>query len=93
MIVFLSCVKTKQNVKCKAEEMYTSDLFLKSLQYAKSLKPRKIYILSALYGLLELHDEIEPYNKTLVGASDKECKQWAYKVYKQMLIQHRMLHL
>lgn len=65
--------------------MYTSDLFAKSLEYALSLKPRKIYILSALYGLLELTDEIEPYNKTLVNATESECKAWAVKVYKQML--------
>lgn len=84
MNVFLSCVKTKQDTRCTAQEMYTSDLFKKSLAYAKKLQPSRIYILSAKYGLLELTDVIEPYNATLVGANQKTCKRWAYMVYKQM---------
>lgn len=85
MIVFLSCVKTKQATRCAARNMYTSDLFKKSLAYAEKLQPAHIYILSAKYGLLELQDVIEPYNATLVGANDATCKRWAYMVYKQML--------
>ena len=84
MIVFLSCVKLKQNKRCRAEELYTSDLFVKSLTYAKSLKPNKIFILSAKYGVLELYDVIEPYEKTLNNASEKERKLWAIKCYKQL---------
>ena len=84
MIVFLSCVKTKQSKCCAARDMYTSDLFRKSLAYAEKLQPTHIYILSAKYGLLDLQDVIEPYNATLVGANDAACKRWAYMVYKQM---------
>ena len=65
--------------------MYQSSLFKSSYQYAKSLNPRKIYILSALYGLLELNDFIRPYDKTLLSMSEKEKKQWAIKVYKEMI--------
>lgn len=84
MNVFLSCVKTKQKTRCAAQDMYTSDLFKKSLAYAKQLQPTHIYILSAKYGLLDLQDMIDPYNATLVGANDATCKRWAYMVYKQM---------
>ena len=84
MIIFLSCVKSKQKCRCRAEEMYVSDLFKKSLIYAKQQKPRKIYILSALYGLLELDDIITPYEKTLLKMSEAERKKWACKVFKQM---------
>lgn len=83
MIVFLSCVKSKAAQKCEAQNMYTSDLFQKSLAYAKSLKPQKIYILSAKYGVLELTDIITPYELTLNEMSKKEQKIWAYKVIKQ----------
>lgn len=65
MIVFLSCVKTKQDHRCRADEMYISPLFKLSLRYAQSLNPRKIFILSAKYGLLELNDIIDPYELTL----------------------------
>ena len=85
MIVFLSCVKTKNDKTCRAEDMYTSDLFKKSLAYAKTLRPKQIYILSAKYGLLKPGDIIAPYNKTLVGATKLQAKRWAVMVYKQML--------
>ena len=83
MIVFLSCVKSKRDSPCAARDMYTSDLFQKSLAYAMQLKPRKVYILSAKYGLLELDDQIEPYNQTLNEMSEEKKKAWAYKVCKQ----------
>ena len=84
MIIFLSCVKTKQKTRCAARDMYTSDLFRKSLAYAEKMQPTQIYILSAKYGLLGLNDMIYPYNETLVGANQTSCKRWAYMVYKQM---------
>ena len=63
--------------------MYVSDLFRKSYRYANQLKPRKIYILSAKYGLLELEDVIEPYELTLNTMTDTQQKIWAYKVWRQ----------
>lgn len=84
MQVFLSCVKTKNNVPCKAHEMYQSDLFKKSLAYALTLTDRnKIFILSAKYGVLRLDDEIEPYNLTLNNMNKTAQKRWAYRCFKQ----------
>lgn len=84
MNIFLACTKTKADKKCAAKDMYTSDLFKKSYQYAEKLGGN-IWILSAKYGLLSPGDIIAPYNQTLVGASEMECKKWAYKVYYQMV--------
>lgn len=64
--------------------MYISELFKKSYQYATALGGT-VWILSAKYGLLRPQDIISPYNKTLVGASDTNCKKWAYNVYQQMV--------
>lgn len=64
--------------------MYTGDLFKKSLMYARSLEPNEIYILSAQYGLLGLDDIIEPYEKTLNGATKTDQKRWAENVISQM---------
>ena len=36
-----------------------------NLKFAKSLNPDNIFILSAKYGLIDLDEEIEPYDKTL----------------------------
>ena len=80
MIVFLSCVKTKQDHRCRAEDMYISPLFKLSLSYARSLDPRRIFILSAKYGLLELNDIIDPYELTLNHMGERERKRWAYDI-------------
>ncbi|MDP2672743.1 MAG: hypothetical protein Q8O84_02940, partial [Nanoarchaeota archaeon] len=68
----------------KAQDLYVSPLFKKNLQYAKSLNPDKILILSAKYGLLKLNEEIEPYNKTLNKMPSLEIKEWAESVLKQL---------
>jgi hypothetical protein len=64
--------------------MYQGDLFKKSFEYAKKLKPRKIYILSAKYKLLELEDVISPYELTLNTMNKQQQKKWAYDVYLQL---------
>lgn len=89
MNIFLSCTKEKENKRCKAREMYMpSSLFSKSYEYAKSLNPDKIYILSAKHHLLPLSREIEPYNVTLNDASVEERKEWTEEVLKQMKAAH-----
>ena len=85
MNIFLSCTKEKAKHRCKAREMYMpSSLFAKSYEYAKSLNPDKMYILSAKHHLLPLSREIAPYNKTLNDASVEERKEWTEEVVKQM---------
>lgn len=84
MIIFIGCVKQKQDKRCTAETLYNSTLFKYALSYAKKLKPRKIYILSAKYGVLELNDIIEPYDVTLNKKNKKEKQIWAYNCYRQL---------
>ncbi len=64
-IVLISCVSKKGKSKAKAKDLYKSALFRYSLAYAYSIKPDKIFILSALHCLLDLEKEIEPYDVTL----------------------------
>ena len=79
-IVLISCASKKLAYKSKAEDLYISSLFRLSLAYAKKLKPDKIFILSAKYGLLNLNDEIATYNETLNNKSVSDIKIWAEKV-------------
>ena len=65
-IILISCVSKKLNKKARAKDLYISPLFKFNLRYAKSLKPNKIFILSAKYGLVPLEKEIDPYNQTLM---------------------------
>jgi len=83
-IVLISCVSKKLDRKSTAENIYTSPLFKKNLTYAKSLKPKEIYILSAEHGLLKLTDVIEPYDKTLNNMRSNEIKEWSEKVINQL---------
>jgi hypothetical protein len=73
-IVLIACVSKKSNKKIKAEDLYISTLFKASLTYAKSLNPDKILILSALHHVIELNEEIEPYNVTLSNVPKKRRK-------------------
>ena len=84
MIVFIGCVKNKKSYGTIACELYDSTFFDKCLQYAKSLNPSDIYILSAKYGLVQLDEFIEPYDKTLNTMSKAERTYWANMVYKQL---------
>lgn len=85
MIVFISCTKKKLGHPCSAKEMYTaSQWFRGGWQYAKSLNPDDIYILSAKYGLLRPDDIIEPYNKTLITENINAIKIWSTMVAKQI---------
>ncbi len=58
----------------KAEDLYVSDLFRKSLAYARQLQPAAIFILSAKYGLVRPADPIDPYNLTLNKLSFAEVE-------------------
>ena len=79
-IILISCVSKKLPHKAKAKDLYISPLFTLNYQYAKSLNPDKIFILSAKYGLLNPEQEIEPYNETLNTKSTQEIKDWAQEV-------------
>jgi len=83
-IVLISCVSKKLNKKSKAKDIYISPLFKHNLNYTYSLNPDKIFILSAKYGLLNLNQEIEPYNQTLNKMSSLEIKDWSINVLKEL---------
>ncbi|UCD20807.1 MAG: hypothetical protein JSW08_03475 [archaeon] len=83
-IVLLSCVSTKLKYRAKTKDLYISPYFKFSLRYARKLSPDKIFILSAKHGLLNLDDEIEPYNLTLNKMLLKKRKEWANKVLNQL---------
>lgn len=95
-IVLVSCVATKLNRKAKAKDLYISTLFKYSFAYAELLKPDKVYILSALYHVVEPERVIEPYNVTLcnipkskrkpglIVLNNEEKKKWGEMVIEQL---------
>lgn len=84
-IVLISCVSKKRDYVCKARDLYVSELFVKSLEYAKrKLNADEIFILSAKYGLLSLDEVIAPYNKTLNDMNKDDRKKWSNLVIEQL---------
>lgn len=84
-IVLLSCTKSKLNKPSQAQDLYSaSPMFQKTLEYGKSLKPDKIYILSAKHYLVPLTKVLAPYDKTLKEMPKDEKEAWGEKVQSQM---------
>ncbi len=79
-VVLVSCGKHKLDHSAKAAELYIGPLFTASMQYARTLNPDRIFILSAKHGLLGLETVIEPYDVTLDGKDEAVQKAWAKKV-------------
>lgn len=83
-VVLIACCKTKAHGRMAAKDLYQGALFKKSLCYAHSINPDRIYILSAEHYLLPLDKEIGHYQNTLNGKNDEEKKAWARIVLDQM---------
>lgn len=79
-IVLISCGSKKLDRTAKAQDLYTSTLFKKSLRYALSLNPDKIFILSAKHHLLPLTKTVRPYDQSLNDMTPSKIEKWAEKV-------------
>lgn len=82
-IALVSCVKTKAERACQAEDLYTSAWFTK----ARSLIERsglKWFILSAEHGLVDPKTVITPYEKALNRMGVAERKAWGERVIAQL---------
>lgn len=84
-VVLLSCTKSKTKHAAPAQELYSaSPMFQKTLEYGKSLKPDKMFILSAKHHLVPLTKKLEPYDKTLKEMPKNEKEKWGEETVKQM---------
>ena len=79
-VVLISCVGEKKSRRCKAKDLYDSTWFHYAWRYAQTLKPDKVFILSAKYGLVDPETEIDPYEETLNSKSDNDIRIWANAV-------------
>ena len=75
-IGIISCVSKKQEGTHAARDLYTSDLFKKSLEYAEK-NYDQVLILSAKYGVVHLDDQISNYDLTLNNFPEAAKRQWA----------------
>lgn len=75
--ILISCVSQKLDIRAPAASLYTSPLFRFNMAYARRLRPDRIFILSAKYGVLEPGDMVEPYEQTLSTMSATHRRAWA----------------
>lgn len=81
------CINNCSNGNCRcfaAKDLYDSDLFKKSFNFAQSLNPDKIFILSALHHLLDINQKISSYNCTLNDKSKEDRVKWSDIVLSQL---------
>lgn len=84
-VAFVSCVKTKHPVSAPAGQIFSdSALFRLSYEYAKSLRPDAIFILSTEYGLLQPQEIINPYDRSPNLMNRQEWNEWAVRVMKRL---------
>ena len=79
-IALIACCKSKLDHSCRAEDLYVGALFKKQLAFSRDQNFDRIFILSALHGLLKLDEVIQSYEKTLTKMPVAERKKWAAAV-------------
>ena len=79
-IVLISCAAKEINIGAKVKNIYITETFKKTLDYAYSLKPDKIFFLTLNQGLLGANEELITSSDTLDDRDDNEIRAWADEV-------------
>jgi hypothetical protein len=83
-VVLVGCVKTKRSTRAPAQELYSSALFRKRRAYAEATG-RPWFILSALHGLVDPEDVLDPYDMALAAQGAAYRSAWGKKVVAQLV--------
>lgn len=86
-IALIACCSQKLDVPAPAGVLYISDLFRKSMAYARLVADEAL-ILSAEHGLVDTTQEIAPYDTTLNNADARARRNWA--IFTATQIAHRL---
>lgn len=76
----IACSASKGPVATPAAELYRGDVFRKALAWAQREAYTEVAILSARYGLVPLHQVVEPYDASLTTATLQQRWRWAAHV-------------
>jgi len=90
-IVLISCAAREINNKTNKKNIYITEAFKKTIDYARSLKPDKIFFLTANQGLLGENEELYVSSNTLDDKKDDEVREWARVVLEQLKLQTDLL--
>jgi len=87
-IALISCCKRKKSSRCLVKDMYVSESFFCNLELAENIGVSEKYVISAKHGLLEMEEEIEPYDLHIGELSKKECIKWKNGVLNRLREMH-----
>ena len=82
-IVLVGCVKTKRAARSAAKDLYISPLWRYRRSYAERMGV-PWYILSALHGLLDPDQRIDPYELALTDLRAKARRAWSARVLAEL---------
>ena len=77
------CVKQKRRTPAAAKDLYTSPLFM-GRRRAVERSCDEWFVLSALHGLLDPGQTVEPYDVTLNSMGRDERRRWAAAVVQSL---------
>jgi hypothetical protein len=77
--ILLGCVSQKRRERAPAKELYSSQLWKRRRRYAAA-SGRPWLILSALHGLVDPDDLLDPYDLALAQLSAVERRAWGERV-------------
>lgn len=78
-VALVGCGKSKRLGTHPARHLYTGPLFRASLAHAERIAER-VFIVSAFYGLVELDQKIESYDRTVAGMAKTLREAWGDRV-------------
>jgi hypothetical protein len=80
--ILIGCSASKRGNPCAAAELYTGEVFRLSLRWAR-LHGGRVWILSALHGLVPADRELAPYDATLSTSAKRDA--WTKRVTDEVL--------
>lgn len=87
-VAFVACCKTKLDHPAPAKNLYQSPLFTLTRKYVEREIRKSCFhgwfILSALHGVVEPDQVLEPYDVSLAAMSKKDREEWSVTVLKQI---------
>ncbi len=85
-VVLIGCSKSKLDKKAPAKELYTGQGFKKKLIYSilRGIENKNTYVISALHHLVDLEQELEPYELTLSTFKKTDRVKWAKQVLSEL---------
>ncbi|MBW8833057.1 MAG: hypothetical protein JF606_27475 [Burkholderiales bacterium] len=80
-VCLIACSASKLNRAAPAHEIYTGDVFRKSLVWARLQTYEDIVVLSPRHHVVDLQDSLQPYDGSMYAMSVDERRRWASIVF------------